>query len=78
MKIYQVNVEEVYIQPTLVLAKNRKEAIEKVAEGEGVQIKDWLEYSYTLDNTEDWTTYDEDSDPSIKEYGKRLIKKGEL
>ena len=50
MKTFNVFVREVHIQTVKVTAKNEKEAISKVKDGEGDYIDGALEYSHTLDS----------------------------
>lgn len=54
MKTYIVNVQEVHIQQVEIQAKNKKQAIEKVLDGEGDYVDNSLEYDHTLDNSEEW------------------------
>lgn len=50
--VYQ---KEVYQQPVHIEAKNEREAIKKVEEGEGEVREEELDYSYTLE-TDTWHT----------------------
>ena len=49
MKNFLVNVKEVWVQPVLVEAETKEEAIEAVAEGGGTYIEDRFRYSHTKD-----------------------------
>lgn len=54
MKEFVVRMHEVYTQDVKVEAKNKKEALQKVLDGDGEYIDNSLCYNYTLDNSEDW------------------------
>jgi hypothetical protein len=54
LKNYIVNVREVHIQPVLIEASSKEDAISRVANGEGEIIDNALEYSCTL-NPDKWT-----------------------
>lgn len=54
MKEFEVLVREVWIQRVVIEAKTQEEAIEKVREGEGINLQNGLEYSHTLD-FDTWT-----------------------
>ena len=53
MKDFIVNVRETWVQPVKVQAQTKKEALEKVVEGEGEYLEESLEYSHTND-TDTW------------------------
>lgn len=54
LRKYTVNVREVHIQPTSIMASSPEDAIKRVADGEGEIIDNALEYSHTLDRDK-WT-----------------------
>lgn len=54
MKIFEVQVREVHIQPYIVKAMSPEMAIDLIVEGSGELIEAGFEYSHTLDK-ESWT-----------------------
>jgi hypothetical protein len=54
MKKFRVLVREVHIQPTIIEADSKEEALKKVFDGEGELDTQGFEYSHTLD-TDTWT-----------------------
>jgi len=50
-----VNVREVHIQTYRVEADDEESAKEAVSTGEGKVVEDLMEFSHTLDDSEDWT-----------------------
>ena len=57
MKLIVVR-KEVWIQPVAIEADTTEKALHKVKDGEGEDIEDQFEYSYTLDS-EDWSVCDD-------------------
>jgi len=53
MPKYKVITKEVWIQPIIVEANNKKEALEIVADGSGEMLENEFEYSHTQD-TDTW------------------------
>ena len=58
-KTFIVGVREVHVQPVQVEAKDYKDAVRKIENGEGVCLEDRFSYSHTLDS-EYWTDETED------------------
>ena len=54
MKMFEVKVREVHVQPYSIEAKTKEEAIAIVQAGGGEIIEGGFEYSHTLDS-ENWT-----------------------
>jgi len=54
MTNFIVNVREVHVQGVEIKAKNKKEAITKVENGEGEYLNNHLDYSHTLE-IDTWT-----------------------
>lgn len=58
-KTFIIGVREVHVQPVKVEARDYKEAVRKIENGEGVCLEDRFSYSHTLDS-EYWTDETED------------------
>lgn len=65
-KLFCVEVREVWIQPTYVLAESHEDARERVQGGEGQQNENGFEFSHTRGPEYGWPTHEVQDEKDIK------------